>query len=40
MIKVTILVYNSLEHYLLGNPAGLGWEDYLGGGGGKEDSLK
>lgn len=39
MIKVNILLYNSSENYLLGNPVGLDWEEYLGGEGGQEDKM-
>lgn len=39
MIKVDILVCNSLENYLLDNPAGLDWEEYLVGEGGQEGKV-
>lgn len=39
MIEVDILVCNSLENYLLDNPAGLDWEEYIGGEGGQEGKV-
>lgn len=39
MIKVDISVCNSLENYLLDNPAGLDWEEDLVGEGGQEGKV-